>query len=119
MKKLLIATLLTLTSAAFAGDAAKLTHIGFSADGSQYAYMQSGVADGSGFAYATIRFLDTANNKYSAAAVNATVSEAEENDSVSIVPASVIEARALRAAQATLKKLGISSEYKGEVVVSR
>ena len=115
----MIATLLTLTSAAFAGDAAKLTHIGFSADGSQYAYMQSGVADGSGFAYATIRFLDTANNKYSAAAVNATVSEAEENDSVSIVPASVIEARALRAAQATLKKLGISSEYKGEVVVSR
>jgi predicted secreted protein len=119
MKKIFIATLLTLTSAAFAGDAAKLTHIGFSADGAQYAFMQSGVSDGSGQAYAKIRFLDTVKNSYSASAVEVFETEEEANDETIVTLPSEIEARALKAAAATLKKLGISSENKGEVVISR
>jgi predicted secreted protein len=119
MKKLFIATLLTLTSAAFAGDAAKLTHVGFSADGAQYAFMQSGVTDGSGQAYAKIRFLDTVKNSYSASAIEVFETEEEANNNSILTLPSDMEAKALKAAATTMKRLGISSSNKGEVVISR
>jgi predicted secreted protein len=114
MKKIIAAAILTLSSLAFAGDAAKLTHIGFSGDGKSYAFMQSGVQDGSGFAYAEIRFLDTANNKYSASAVSVIQ---EDEDTISTL--SDIEEKALKNAEATLKSLEISPSLKGDVLVSR
>lgn len=114
MKKLLTATLLCLSTMAFAGDAAKLTHIGFSSDGKSYAFMESGVQDGSGFAYANIRFLDTASNKFSASAVNVLQNE---DDTISTLID--IESEALKRAEATLSSLAISKEIKGDIVVSR
>jgi predicted secreted protein len=114
MKKLIAVAILSLSSLAFAGDAAKLTHIGFSGDGKSYAFMQSGVQDGSGFAYAEIKFLDTANNKYSASAVTALQ---DEDDTISTL--ADIEDKALKSAEATLKSLQISTSLKGDVLVSR
>lgn len=114
MKKFIAAAILTVSSLAFAGDAAKLTHIGFSGDGKSYAFMQSGIQDGSGFAYAEIRFLDTANNKYTAPAVSVIQ---EDEDMISTL--SDIEDKAIKNAEATLKSLEISSSLKGDVLVSR
>ena len=114
MKKLIAVAILSLSSLTFAGDAAKLTHIGFSSDGKSYAFMQSGVSDGSGSAYAEVRFLDTANNKYTAASV--TVRQDEE-DTISTL--ADIEVKAIKSAEATLKSLQISSSLKGDVLVSR
>lgn len=114
MKKIIAAAILSLSSLAFAGDAAKLTHIGFSGDGKSYAFMQSGVQDGSGFAYAEIRFLDTANNKYIAPAVSVIQ---EDEDTISTL--ADIQDKAIKSAESTLKSLEISSSLKGDVVVSR
>ncbi len=114
MKKIIAAAILTLSSMAFAGDAAKLTHIGFSGDGKSYAFMQSGVQDGSGFAYAEIRFLDTAANKYSSPSISV---QQDEEDTISTL--SDIEAKAIAKAEATLKTLQISKDLKGDVLVSR
>lgn len=114
MKKLLTATLLTLSTLAFAGDAAKLTHIGFSSDGKNYAFMESGVQDGSGFPYAHIRFLDTQNNKYSAPSVSVVIED--EDTSSSILDA---QDKAMKKATKTLKKLQISETIKGDILVSR
>ncbi|MER0237391.1 DUF2259 domain-containing protein [Fulvimarina sp. MAC8] len=47
-----------------AGDLAKLEPIGFSEDGSFFAYQESGVQDGSGFPYANIFVLDLNNDRF-------------------------------------------------------
>lgn len=114
MKKLIAVAILSLSSLAFAGDAAKLTHIGFSGDGKSYAFMQSGVQDGSGFAYAEIKFLDTASNSYTAKAVSVLQ---DEEDTISTL--ADIEDKAIKSAEATLKSLEISTSLKGDVLVSR
>lgn len=115
MKKILSAVLLLASSLSFAGDAAKLTHVGFSADGKNYAFMESGVQDGSGFAYAKIRFLDVSKNAFNSAAVSA------QEDENTKEPGDLVktEAAALKAAEASLKKLNISTAIKGDVLVSR
>lgn len=114
MKKFIAIAILSLSSLAFAGDAAKLTHIGFSGDGKSYAFMQSGVQDGSGFAYAEIKFLDTASNSYSAKSVSVLQ---DEEDTISTL--ADIEDKAIKSAEATLKSLEISTSLKGDVLVSR
>lgn len=63
MKKLFACALICLSSLAFAGDAAKLTHIGFSADGKNYAFMESGIHDGLGNAYARIQIFRKINSR--------------------------------------------------------
>lgn len=115
MKKIISAALLLASSLTFAGDPAKLTHIGFSADGRNYAFMESGVQDGSGFAYAKIRFLDVTKNAYNSTAVGA------QEDENTKEPGNLIktEATALKSAEATLKRLNISIANKGDVLVSR
>ncbi|MBA2405063.1 MAG: DUF2259 domain-containing protein [Bdellovibrionales bacterium] len=115
MKTFIATALLTLTSLAFAGDAAKLTHIGSSADGKSYAFMESGIHDGMGNAYARIRILDTLANKYAAPTIERTQTEDEmENPGIDLAS---VEAEVLKKAQDTLKKLNISSRV--EVVASR
>jgi predicted secreted protein len=51
-------------AAASAGDAAKLDIIGFSKDGSVFAFEEYGIQDGSGFPYANRFYIDTATDKY-------------------------------------------------------
>jgi len=65
MIKLVIYILLNLVATiAWAGDAATLNFIGFSSTGKHLAFQQYGVTDGKGAAYATLYFLDVADNKY-------------------------------------------------------
>ena len=117
MKKLLMSALFCVSSLAFAGDAAKLTHIGFSANGQNYAFMESGVHDGMGNAYARVRFIELASNKYAASSVERIQTE-EEMETPGIDLAS-IEAEVLKKSAETLAKLEISSSVKGDVVISR
>ena len=49
---------------ALAGDFAQFRPIGFSADGAVFAYEEFGIQDGSGSAYSTIYFIDTAKDSY-------------------------------------------------------
>lgn len=49
---------------AYAGDVAELNILGFTADGSVFAFEQYGVQDGSGFPYADRFYIDTAADKF-------------------------------------------------------
>jgi predicted secreted protein len=49
---------------AHAGDVAKLDIIGFSPDGSTFAYEEYGVQDGSGFPYSNRYYVDTATDTF-------------------------------------------------------
>lgn len=109
--------LLAFASVASAGDAAKLNHIGFSADGKSYAFMESGVHDGMGNAYARVRFIDLAGNKMAASTVERIQTEEEMDDQS--INLGTIRAQALKKSRSTLKKLNINSSNGGEVVVSR
>lgn len=55
MQALLIGVLFLAAATAAAGDAAELDFIGFSENGLYFAYAESGVQDGSGFPYCSIR----------------------------------------------------------------
>ena len=59
-----IAALLAAGMAAHAGDTAEVHVLGFSADGSVFAFEQYGVQDGSGFPYAERYYIDTANDSF-------------------------------------------------------
>jgi predicted secreted protein len=103
MKNFVTGILLTFSSLSFAGAAAKLTHLGFSADGKNYAFMESGIQDGSGFAYANVRLLDVVKNAY----VGAAVRVVDENDEDRVSPLPLIEARALKASDAARRNARI------------
>jgi predicted secreted protein len=49
---------------AFAGDAAAIDPIGFSADGRYFAYEEYGIQDGSGFPYASVFLVDLIEDKW-------------------------------------------------------
>lgn len=117
MKRLLISALFCVSSVAMAGDAARLTHIGASADGSSLAFMESGINDGMGNAYASVRVIDTLNNKYLAPAFDRVQTEEEmENQNITLKS---VEADAMKKAESLLKKLNITSATQGTVVASR
>jgi predicted secreted protein len=59
----LLASVLS-TTAASAGDFASFQPIGFSADGSVFAFEEYGVQDGSGFPYSKIFFIDTRKDTF-------------------------------------------------------
>lgn len=54
----------TFASPALAGDAAALSILGFSPDGSIFAFEEYGVQDGSGFPYANRFYIDTAKDRF-------------------------------------------------------
>lgn len=117
MKRYLLSALFCVSTVAMAGDAALLTHIGSSKDGSSLAFMESGINDGMGNAYASVRIIDTLNNKYLAPAFDRVQTEDEmENQAITL---KTVEADALKKAEATLKKLNISSATQGTIVASR
>lgn len=59
-----LAATLFLPIAAHAGDAAEVNILGFSADGSLFAFEEYGVQDGSGFPYANRFYIDTATDTF-------------------------------------------------------
>ena len=61
---LLIAAAATFACPAWAGDAAELAILGFTADGSVFAFEEYGVQDGSGFPYANRYYIDTATDSF-------------------------------------------------------
>jgi predicted secreted protein len=87
-------------SLAFAGDAATLRVIGFSADGKYLAFEQHGVEDGSGFPYANVFFVDVENNSF----IAPSVAVREENEEAL---ATSMLATARQRAQTALQRLNI------------
>lgn len=53
-----------LSTSAHAGDAAELNILGFSSDGSVFAFEEYGIQDGSGFPYANRFYIDTAQDTF-------------------------------------------------------
>lgn len=65
---ILVSTLVQ--TAAFAGDAAYPEALGFSADGSRFAFAEWGQQDGSGFSYASVFIIDLESDSWLAAPVH-------------------------------------------------
>lgn len=64
MRRALAAVLALFPTAAFAGDYAERTVIGFSADAAYFAFVEHGVQDGSGFPYANAFVVGTATDTW-------------------------------------------------------
>lgn len=64
MRKLIIALAILTAGPAFAGDASQLEILGFSTDGSIFAFEEFGVQDGSGFAYANRYYVETTTDSF-------------------------------------------------------
>jgi len=104
MRHVLLAVALALLPvAASAGDAANRTLIGFSADGAIFAFMESGVQDGSGFPYANVYFVDVASNSWAEPPVAVRL----DDEAMSAEGAAV--AQAMRTAWPVLEAHGIST----------
>lgn len=56
--------MLALARGALAGDTASLNVLGYSPDGKVFAFEEYGIADGSGFPYSHIYFIDTSEDKF-------------------------------------------------------
>ncbi len=59
-----VAGTVLIAAPAFAGDIADFQSLGFSPDGSVYAFEEYGIQDGSGFPYSNIYFIDTKQDQY-------------------------------------------------------
>lgn len=64
MRSLIAALALLAAGPAVAGDTAQLEILGFSADGSIFAFEEYGIQDGSGFAYANRYYIETATDSF-------------------------------------------------------
>jgi predicted secreted protein len=63
MRSVLVMIPFLTPAVAMAGDAAELDFLGFSEDGGYFAYAESGVQDGSGFPYCSIRAVDSSTGE--------------------------------------------------------
>jgi predicted secreted protein len=64
MRSLIAAIAMCISGQAAAGDTAELGILGFSADGSIFAFEEYGIQDGSGFAYANRYYIETATDSF-------------------------------------------------------
>jgi len=86
MRSMLAALMLMAAGPASAGDSAELGILGFSADGSVFAFEEYGIQDGSGFAYANRYYIETGTDRFVAGTPIRVLSEEQD--------ASVEDARA-------------------------
>jgi len=96
---------LFLSLPARAGDMARVRLLGFSPGGAYFAFMQSGVQDGSGFSYADIFILDVARDAW----VRGTPVRVLIKDETST--ARQAQWKAMQKAKGILRKLGISGAH--------
>jgi len=97
----LLAMLGLLTAPALAGDRAQLDLIGYSRDGSYFAFEEFGIQDGSGFAYSSIYVVDLVDDSW---AVGTPIRITAEEESV---PLTDIRAQARGKAASYIATLGI------------
>ncbi len=117
-----IATLMFLgltlsTSLSFAGDESYSKILGFSKDGNHFAYMQSGVQDGSGFFWAEIDVIDVANNKLLKRVYEDSEKYLPMDDS--FTPAQEKQFIENLIKRADLNRYGINQSIKGNTVLNR
>ena len=105
-----IGSLLLASAPAQAGDYADRAILGFSADGSHFAFEEFGVQDGSGFAYSNIYLIDTDKDSWVSGTPIRVMREDED------VPLEAVRAEAGKAAAPLLARYGITPG--GQVVVS-
>jgi predicted secreted protein len=109
IKILSLLAVLAFPAASYAEDASLIRFLGFSKDGSYAAFLQYGVQDGTGSAFAQVFFKDVAKNQDAAEAVDLI-----EDDMDPTGNEKLLVKQALAAAAPTLKKLGIVSGNRGE-----
>lgn len=106
----MIGSLLLASAPAHAGDYADRSILGFSADGSHYAFEEFGVQDGSGFAYSNIYLIDTDKDAWVSGTPIRVMHEDED------VPLEEVRAGARKTVAPLLARYGIVPA--GQVVVS-
>lgn len=109
---LVLFLLLAFAPAAFAGDYANLNFIGFSKDGRYLAFEEYGTADGSGYPYANVYFVDVAKNAYAGKAVQIYIEKETATEASVRRQAKIAAAKKLRA-------LGILEGNTGTHAVSK
>ena len=114
---LLTGLMIIASTAAYAGDASESKVLGFSNDGRYFAYMQSGIQDGSGFFYAQIDVIDVEQNKLLKTVYGD--SEDESTDYEMLSPAQEQQFVAKLKQTANLNRYGINEKNVGKVVLSR
>lgn len=99
-----LAALLLLLGPALAGDRALIDFLGYSPDARYFAFEEFGVQDGSGFAYSTVYVVDLSTDSW----VAGSPFKAQAGDDDAEAPLAEIRAKAMTAAQPTLKQLEIA-----------
>lgn len=112
MRSTATTAILFFATAAFAGDAAELDFIGFSDDWSCFAYAESGIQDGSGFPYCSVRAIDATSGEVLGRAD--VVIDYCEHDG----PSADASRRAMRQAMPFLFELGIKPGRTGFHAIS-
>lgn len=118
IRNLILSALITLSSAvSFAGDASDSTILGFSKDGSHFAFMQTGVQDGSGFFWTQIDVIEVASNKL----VKRVYEDSEKYLPIDeeITPAQEKQFIDMMKRRADLDRYGIDQAIKGNTVLNR
>lgn len=111
MKKIVLMLALLLANSAWAGTYSEFKSLGFSANGKFYGFLQYGIADGSGNAFATVTVVEVAKNKLVRLASEEIESEVTLKDDAAV-------AQAL--AKAKLKDFGLATgKVEGETLLAR
>ena len=106
-----LVAVLAFSFTAFAGDYASLNFIGFSANGRYLAFEEYGIQDGSGWAYSSIFFIDTAKNAMASPMVKAVLEDENSTEKMARTRAAALAAK-------KLKQFGIVRGNTGKHVVA-
>ncbi|WP_374620510.1 DUF2259 domain-containing protein [Devosia sp.] len=112
----LLAASLVQVSPAAAGSAAAFNPLGFSGDGRYFAFEEFGVADGSGFPFASIYVIDLAEDRWAGAPVRVTLEDETAPVGSARMEALAQAGPALEARQLTAPALTVALHGDGEPV---
>lgn len=105
--------LINLSLTAQAGDATNYKVLGFSANGTFFAFAQTGISDGSGFAFAEVTVIDTSKNS-----VVKSVLEASDNETTATTDENIALKKAI--SKLKLNTFGITpGKNLGKTVINR
>lgn len=116
-----LATCLTATAGASAGDFSTFQSLGFSPDGKVYAFEEFGIQDGSGFPYSNVYFIDTEKDSYLSGTPIRVRIDSEEADIAKARADSRDKAKALIDQHKVLSNTGVLAAFNpmGEVGADR
>ncbi len=120
LKNTIVAGLMMITASfAYAGDESYSQVLGFSKDGQYFAYVQSGIQDGSGFFWAQVDVIDTFQNKLLKRVYDDSEEESLNDEASDFTPSEEQQFINNLVQTAGLNRYGIDQNTKGRTVLSR